>query len=389
MRAQGRHGAPGKALQMTGQQSSASGPPQPRLVKRAGIICQQVECDVLSDDEKTLAKLLFGLLKNATSQHVVKDFLRLKGIPISAQNWDDLYDSRIEPALVAKKIAVSDLRALLQQVEEYGKQHTFLFSCDKTRAAGLLSPTRIKSIAADEGLANLFANPIDLELPDSPTIVDIRLNQPDPTKPPASLTIKVVESREIKRFASEVKDPVTGDLVRRYATTKKRAVNIVHLDHTGFLEFRVASQDTQTKYEDLLRSLKNKVRKFLPLDGFTETSLSSAKTKILLERDQLADEIRYSNSTARNEFGSVFQISSSSTDDSLSSDEGSMNALDSFLAEDGHVTGANIYFKLPDSDPPRELRLLISGEVNEFAVTVACSAGEYEYVRGKVIAFNS
>ncbi|MCY1464118.1 hypothetical protein D9M71_821020 [compost metagenome] len=83
------------------------------------------------------------------------------------------------------------------------------------------------------------------------------------------------------------------------------------------------------------------------------------------------------------------QITSSSTDESLSSDGGSMAALDSFLEGDGQVTGANIYVKLPDSDPSRELRLLISGERNEFAVTVACSAGEYEYVRGKVITFNT
>lgn len=72
---------------------------------------------MLSDDDKKLAEILFGLLKTATSQTVVKDFLRTKGIPISAQNWDDLYEKRIEPALAEKKISVKDLRELLQQVE--------------------------------------------------------------------------------------------------------------------------------------------------------------------------------------------------------------------------------------------------------------------------------
>lgn len=344
---------------------------------------------MLSDDETKLAKLLFGLLKNATSQHVVKEFLRAKDIPVTAQNWDDLYEKRIEPALAAKKISVSDLRALLQQVEEYGKQHTFLFSCTPERAQGLLSPKRIAAIAAEENLSDLFANPIDLEMPDDPTIVDVRLYQPDPTKQPVSLTIKVVESRLIKRLTSEVHDTTSGEFVKRYSTSKKRAVNIVHLDHTGLLEFRIASQDTQTKYHDLLRSLKSKIRKFIPSDGFQETSLTQAKSKILRDRDNLTSEIRYSNSTARNDLGTTMAISSSSIEDNLSSDDGSMAALDSFLQQDGQVTGANIYVKLPDNDPPRELRLLISGEINEFAVTVACSSGEYEYVRGKVIAYNS
>ena len=352
--------------------------------------CQLVESDVLSDDDKNLAKILFGLLKTATSQTVVKEFLRTKGIPVSAQNWDDLYEKRIEPALAEKRIAVKDLRDLLQQVEEFGKQHTFLFKCPQDRAEALLNSNRIASIAQAEGLAGLFTNPLDLELPDHPTIVDIRLHRPDPQKQPVSLTIKVVESREIRRLHSEERDPESGQVVRRYATTKKRAVNIVHLDRTGLLEFRIASQDNQAKkYAELLFSLKTKIRKFLPDEGFEEISLRTAKNKIHRDRENLAEEIRYSNSTARNEFGAMMQITSSSTEENLSSDEGSMSALDRFVERNGEVTGANIYVKLPDSDPPRELRLLISGERNEFAVTVACSAGEYEYVRGKVIAFNT
>ncbi|WP_095159893.1 hypothetical protein [Pseudomonas sp. Irchel 3E13] len=344
---------------------------------------------MLSDDEIKLAKLLFGLLKNATSQTVVKDFLRTKGILVSAQNWDDLFEKRIEPALTDKRISVGDLRDLLQQVEEYGKQHTFLFSCTPDRAEGLLSPKRIAAIAAEEGLTDLFQNPLDLEMPDSPTIVDIRLNHVDPTKQPVSLTIKVVETRIIKRLVSEVHDQTNGEFVKRYTTSKKRVVNIVNLDHNGLLELRIASQDTQTKYHDLVRNLKNKVRKFIPMDGFKEISLTQAKCKILRERASLTNEIRYSTSTATNDLGTRMQLFSPTTDDNLSADDGSMDAIDSFLARDGQVTGANIYVKLPDIDPPRELRLLISGEINEFAVTVACSAGEYEYVRGKVISFNS
>lgn len=344
---------------------------------------------MLSDDEIKLAKLLFGLLKSATSQTVVKDFLRTKGILVSAQNWDDLFEKRIAPALAEKRISVKDLRDLLQQVEEYGKQHTFLFNCTADRAEGLLSPKRIAAIAAEEGLTDLLQNPLDLEMPDSPTIVDIRLDRPDPEKQPASLTIKVVETRIINRLTSEAHDQETGEFVRRFSTSKKRAVSIVHLDHNGILELRIASQDTKTRYHDLVRNLKHKVRKFIPMDGFKETSLSQAKTKILRDRKNLAEEIRYSTSTATNDLGSKLQLSSLTTDDNLRADDGSMDAIDHFLAKDGQVTGANIYVKLPDTDPVRELRLLISGESNEFAVTVACSAGEYEYVRGKVIAYNS
>ncbi|PPS23998.1 hypothetical protein BVY11_28425 [Pseudomonas amygdali pv. morsprunorum] len=94
---------------------------------------------MLSDEEKELSVVIYRLLKQATSQQVIKDFLRSKGIPVSAQNWDDLYDKRIEPALREKRFSVSDLRGLLQTVEEFGRQHSFLFQCAPDRAQKLLS----------------------------------------------------------------------------------------------------------------------------------------------------------------------------------------------------------------------------------------------------------
>ena len=66
-----------------------------------------------------------------------------------------------------------------------------------------------------------------------------------------------------------------------------------------------------------------------------------------------------------------------------------MAAIDSFLASDGHVTGANVYAKIHGTDPVREIHLLLSGDINEFAVPVACSAEDYSYVRGKVISLNT
>lgn len=343
---------------------------------------------MLSDADKQLSLIIFRLLRQATSLKVVQNFLRTKGVKISAANWDDLYEKRIEPALNASQLSVVDLRTLLQRVEEFGRQHTFLFQCSPAHAQALMAPTRIRSIAREEGMEGLLDTPLDLELPDHPTIVDIRLHQPDPNLIPASLTIKVVEKRITRTFDSENIDEAAGLITKKYKFTVKRAVNVAILNHEGNLELRIASQDNQSKYTNLVRELLLKVRKFIPLDGFATVSLNNAKTKILKDRVKLADEIRYSHSTARNDLGAVMQISSSSQEDNLSSDDGSMAALDSFLASDGHVTGTNVYVKIPDTSPQREIHLLIGGEVNEFAVPVACSAEEYSYVRGKVISLN-
>ena len=343
---------------------------------------------MLNEADKKLSLVIFELLKRATNQQVVKDFLKSKGVPTSG-NWDELYEKRIEPALNQLKFTIKDLRQLLQTVEEYGRQHTFLFQCTPQRAQSLINFNRVRGIARDENIENLLDTPLDIDFPENPTIVDIRVLQPDVNRIPVSLTIKIVEKRIVKTFESESIDHAAGTITKKYNFTEKRAVNIATLNHEGLLELRIASQDNSTKYTELVRDMLVRIRKFIPHDGFVMISLSAAKDKILKDRAKLSNEFRYSNSTAVNDLGAVMQISSSSQEDNLSSDNGSMAAIDSFLAGDGHVTGANVYAKIPGTEPQREIHLLLSGDVNEFAVPVACSAGEYSYVRGKVISLNT
>lgn len=342
---------------------------------------------MLSEEDKKLSVVIFGLIRNATSQQVVKDFLKGKNVPTSG-NWDELYEKRILPALTQAKFTVNDLRELLQKVEEFGRQHTFLYQCSPQIAKAIMNPKRIAAIAEEEGLDGLLQTPLDIELPETPTVVDIRIEQYG-TYDPVSLTIKIVEKRLIKTFQSEVIDRDRGEITKKYSFTEKRAVNVATLDHNGLLELRIASQDNSTKYTELLRVMQSCIRKFIPQNGFNAVSLSTAKDKIHKDRATLSSDFRYSNSTAVNDLGAVLQISSSSQDDNLSSDNGSMTAIDSFLASDGHVTGANVYAKIPGTPPQREIHLLLSGDINEFAVPVACSGGDYFYVRGKVIALNS
>lgn len=339
---------------------------------------------MLTSEERILAKTIFRLIKEATNQKVVKDFLKDRNIPYSASNWDELFLKRIEPALNDKNISLKEIRELLQSVEEYGSQHCFLFSCHSDKAKMLINKDRVERIAKDNGLENLFETPLDLELPENPTIVDLRMV--DTTQ----LIIKVVEARKIKKLLSEETDPETGDLIKRYSVRKKRAVSIANLASDGFLELRIASQDNQTRYRELVQTMLKTVSKFIPIDSFSEYSLHLAKAKIYNDRSLLSKDFRYSYSVARNDLGATMQLSSSSQNDDLSEDSGSMEALDKFLFLDGYITGTNVFVKTQNGDnPPNEVHLIISGEINEFAIPAACSKGEYAYVREKIISLNT
>lgn len=347
------------------------------------------EKNLLSHEDAQLAQVIFRLLKQATSQQVVRDFLRAHNIRTSAANWDDLFTRRIQPALEAETLTVKQLRSLLQEVEECGKQHTFLFACAPDVARTLLSRRRIEGLAIERGTQALLTAPLDLELPDSATLVDIRLIGREGADELNGMVVKQVETRQTRVFVRELYDADAGTMTRHYSVTKKRAVNVAYLTAEGMLEMRVASQDNKSQYHDNIASLRAAIAPFVPRDGlFGAVSLSKAKKRLWEDRESLSDEIRYSHSSARNDFGYTMSVSSSAQEDNLSTDGGSTAAMQSFLNGDGHIVGANLYVKIPNTEPAREVHLLISGDVNEFAVPVSCSAGDYEHVRRKILALN-
>ena len=343
---------------------------------------------MLTSEEAQVALTIYKLLRNATSQEIVKDFLRSKQIPVSASNWDDLYTRRIDPALQEGVISVADLRTLLRDVEECGRQHTFLYRCTPDHALALLGSARLRAVLTDAGLLGLLSDPLDLELPESPTIVDIREIPADQYSGFPSLLIKVVETRTKKVFLHDLLDKEKKTFSKIYSYEEKRAVNIVRLYADGLLELRIASQDNSTQYHDNVNALFGIVSKIIPPGSFTEVLLGAAKNRLFNDRKNLVNEVRYSNSTARNDFGYSMNLSCSSQDDNICDDSGSTAALESFIEQDGQIIGTNIYLKINGTNPAREVHVLISGASHEFAVPASCSMGDYEYVRRQIFDLN-
>lgn len=348
----------------------------------------QVETKLLSQKDAELSRLIFDLIKRSTSQSVIKDFLESKKLPKTADNWDDYYSRRIFPALEDGTISVAELRALLSRAEESGKQHIFLFKCDPVRAKAMIEPTRVIRVSSENGLQSLLDEPKDLDLPASPEIVDIRCEKILEPDIGGTLTIKVVETRETRAFFRERRDPDSGNLLKEYTVDKKRAVNIARLHENGLLELRISSRDNTSKYIDDVRTLFYKISKFILTSEFTKVSLDRAKTTLVKNRSTVSG-VRYSQSSAKNDYGCVMQIATSTQDESLTSDAGSMAAITEFLDQDGFVTGANVYFEIPNTVRKQELHVLLSGEVNEFAIPVACTPEEYTFVLGKILSINS
>jgi hypothetical protein len=344
---------------------------------------------LLTPAEVQTAATIFKLIKGSASLAVMHDFLRAKNIPITAPNWDELYTRRIEPALNDGKLTPTELRDLLRQVEECGRKHVFLYQCDADRASQMLSQQRVHAVAAENGWMELLATPLDLELPDIPKIVDIRLIPPTVNEPLASLIVKQVETRATTAYLRTNFNEDTQEMLKIYSVTKKRAVNVARLYENGQLEIRITSQDNSTKYSDNVTSFFSAISPLIARDEFREIPLSNAKRRLLDEQEDLNGEIRFGNSEVVNDFGFKMNVSSSSQEDNIFGDEGSKNGLNAFLMEGGQVSKTNLYFIIPNTEPSREVHVLLSGAKNEFAIPVSCSPEDYHHVRGKIRQFNS
>jgi hypothetical protein len=317
---------------------------------------------------------------------VVGDFLKEKKIPVSAANWDELFNQRILPALEEEKISIDDLRNLLRNTEECGRQHVFLYQADPTRAQAMMNPQRIQPIVTHMGLSNLMHTPLDLELPNAPQIVDIRGEKY--SNGSSSLVIKRVETRSTKKLIGEKPGSAPNTVEKIYSLEKKRAVSLAKLHSDGLLEIRIARQDNSSQYQENIGIFFNAIAPILPRSEFKEISLSNAKSKLISAQETLKGEVRFVQSEARNATGNRMSVSTASLTEDIFDDDGSKGGLNHFLGSGGKIDRSNFYIIVPDPDAPREIHVLLSGEVNEFAIPASCTATDYDHVCGKIREFN-
>lgn len=309
-------------------------------------------------------------------------------MPHSASSWEDIKIKRLIPALKSKKIFIQDLINLLRTIEEYGHQHIFLYSCSKEKAGNIMDQNRILTIMDTNGLTGLTQNPRVLDQPTNPEIVDIRW-ETLASEIPNQLLIKIIETRETSELIGE---KMKGDiLTKQWRIKKERAVNLFKLHDDGILELRITSQRNSSKYNSEVEKMWKIVSDFIPKDSFIEISLSKTKEEVWNKRELYRDKIRFSDSTLKNDIGNTIKATTGMQSTNLYEDEGVKDSMKAFYEHEGYCDSHNIWFKMPnesEQNKPREIHVLLSGELNEFAIPAQCTSQEYEYVLNQLRSFN-
>lgn len=321
-------------------------------------------------------ELLLRVVRETCTAEQVKEFLRNLGLRASAGKWDDLIATCLKPHLASGALKVEQLIELLQEVEEHGNQHVFLYSLPPDKAKALIDKRYVTSSLKSKALEGILAQAKILDKPATATLAAVRW---EPPTSPTCLIVKFVQKHEYRDLIGEKQEG--SQWVIRYQMLMQRIVDLVKISASGLVEARLARRDSAVKYKDQLSNLWHNIEFLIPKDGMTEISLNDAKDRLLKTSKDLSTLVRYTTSTLRNDFGFTARFAAGGKTDDLVTDGGSKNSVDAFLEQDGHCEDANIWFKAGASGgPDRDIHVHVKGELNEFVIPAQCNRQEYDYV---------
>lgn len=332
-------------------------------------------------DDLTKTRAILSLLQQTSTKDRLRDLLKSRQLHYSG-GWDDLIEKRVLPAVTSHAISNDELLELLRSEEEYGKQHVFLFSCSSSHAADLIDRTRIAGILRSKGLESILTEPATLAQPSAPMISDVRWTS---AKVDLSLTIKEVETRFHQRLVDESSSG--NRFTKTWETVPTRAVNVAKLHRDGLLELRIAAHSNSTRYEADVRRFWRQIIDLVPIGEFHSLALSTAKERLLLERDQLSHLIRYNTSTLKDRDGNLLYAATSTEEGDLAHGRAISASIDAVLDDDGYCEESNFCFRKGDR-LARDVRVVLGREPNEFVIRANCSEEEYEYVLEQLRFFN-
>lgn len=331
-------------------------------------------------------QLLLMLIERATSIAVVREFLKSRGIQHSAASWEELRTKRIFPAIDEGQLNLDDLHTLLRRTEGFGRQHIFLFTCPPGRAAAMMSEGRVRELLLEKGLNEAGHDPIVVDLPAEPTLVDVRFGKTEGRK---YMALKEIEKRAFKKLTSETTDEEAMTFTKVFKVEFQRAINVARLWDSGLLEVRIASRDNGTRYRDDLGHFFNRLKPIIARDEFAEISLKDLKKNLWVKHVQLQQLVRFSTYTLQDDEGISLRANAVLSTDDLAESDRATKSLAIFNTDSVQCSESNIYFKIVEKGTAiKEIHVLLNGEDNEFAVTAAVTEEEYEFVLQQVLKHN-
>ncbi|MGO9988931.1 MAG: hypothetical protein ACLPSY_09190 [Steroidobacteraceae bacterium] len=320
------------------------------------------------------------LIEARTSISTVEEFLRAKGVPHSAQSWKQLCDSRIRPAIKNGKLTDQDIRVLLREAEDFGRQHVFLYepSSQNPDPGSLIREDTVKKFLKKKGWDGLVNSVKVVGLPRTTELIDVHFDG-------GYASFKFVERRKILlQEREETRDGYRVSNVRQ----ERRAINVVRIFDSGLLEFRIATIKGTSDYSASVDELWLLLEDLIPRDHFREKDLSKLRKCFVVNPSQeVKDLVRVRRSSGQDLDGTKFSLAMGNPSGNLLESNRAVQGIAALAggASTSRLGHTSVGF-LPQKDggPHRELGVILAAGINEVRILPNCTQSEYEYIRGEI-----
>lgn len=328
------------------------------------------------------------LLRKNSSLSATSAYLKNKELRSSAGSWEEMREERLKPELAGGKLDRLDILRLLQDAEEYGRQHVFLFRADPHTTASLLSPASLRGSLVKMGIEELYDKERIVEMVPGLQLVGMR-HETD-----GKGTAFVAKLLNVRKYMEQNGKPEINGKHRTIHQVEKedRAVDIFRLRTDGLTEVRIQSHRNAVNYADEAEEVFAKLTGIVDRMKFPDFSLMKARRFLLENGPKLTNEYAFGAGVAKTKKGGSVSLGAhvfgqgmfDGGDDEM---EGALETLKQKAGGRLNCDNANCMLKKQTTGPTADIHIYVGGKNNELSIIPHCSKADYQHVLAKILSY--
>jgi len=302
----------------------------------------------------------------------VETFLSKRNLPFSYTK-ERLY-AKLAEGLDNGNFSEFDLIDLLDEIEEFGNQHIYLFNCNEGYIKSLRDPIYVQNRLNEYDLKELYNNKYRTFIPNELALSSVIHDK-------KTLKFKWIEKRHWK---SPIEEKIEEDkFIQVHQINTSRGVTTFRVDLvTGNAELMIQRLQSGTKYGDIKENYLLELSKFLDIHTFRQIKLRRAIRMIEESNEVEKRQINFETIS-----GSKVAFKSRAKGTDYASDP---NAMSARKALGQNVSGSlgNFYWN-PNEWLTRAIHIHIYSDDDRIAIFNQCMEKEVTYVLSRIRYFAS
>lgn len=340
-----------------------------------------------TDDDKNW---LIEELSGYNNENLI-EILKKHKIRYSGHNKSDLLKS-IKLNLMHNTSSIDTIINYIDEIEEHGNQHVYLYKCNNNYLKQLASEEYVKKILTENGVINLYNNSKVVFLPEKPVLSSVKHDKnqlkfkwvvkKESNKLVYCGTTEGEFDKQVKSYLSNhLEDGINSDDELEIKISRKlihRSITIFSIDLiSGYAELKIHKLHSGSNYSEIQQEYLNKLEKFIDVDHFEGSNITSvfgglSGNKDILTRKETDKVIR----------GGTMNLTSSNRKSGIRNDKVLNRAKDA-VKDEVYPNYGSYYFEA-NGTIKKSLHVTLYQEDNRIGIHRICDKPEVDYVLSRI-----